>query len=64
MSVEELQKRVKELEAENIELRKVKHGGTTTTAAREKIPQMSGEVVDTNPYRYSKKGGEKMLLNL
>lgn len=45
MSVEELQKRVKELEEE---LRKVKHGGT---APREKISQMSGEVVDTNPYR-------------
>ncbi|KAK3881892.1 hypothetical protein Pcinc_013691 [Petrolisthes cinctipes] len=44
MSVAELQKKVKELEEE---LRRVKHGGA---APREKITQMSGEVVDTNPY--------------
>ncbi|XP_071535401.1 ubiquitin-like modifier-activating enzyme 5 [Panulirus ornatus] len=44
MSVEELKKKIEKLEEE---LRKAKHGDA---APREKIAQMSGEVVDTNPY--------------
>lgn len=45
MSVKELKQRIKKLEEE---LRKAKR---EDAAPREKIAQMSGEVVDTNPYR-------------
>nr|XP_045616516.1 ubiquitin-like modifier-activating enzyme 5 [Procambarus clarkii] len=44
MSVQQLQLRIKELEEE---LKQARHG---VAAPREKIAQMSGEVVDTNPY--------------
>jgi len=47
MSVEELQKRVKELE-QLLEDKKVHD--VTTQEARSKIVEMSSEVVDTNPY--------------
>ncbi|XP_050689406.1 ubiquitin-like modifier-activating enzyme 5 [Eriocheir sinensis] len=46
MSVEALQQRVAALEEE---LRQVREG-SSTPKEREKIAQMSGEVVDTNPY--------------
>ena len=46
MSVEALQRRIAELEEE---LRKARKGDAPPE--REKITQMSGEVVDTNPYR-------------
>lgn len=45
MSVEELKAKIQQLEAELKQLRDDKGG------AREKIAQMSGEVVDSNPYR-------------
>ena len=46
MSIEELQNRVRELEEEVSQLKK-----NEGNVGREKIAQMSGEVVDTNPYR-------------
>lgn len=45
MSVEELKEKIQQLEAELKQLRDDKG------CAREKIAQMSGEVVDSNPYR-------------
>jgi hypothetical protein len=45
-STKELELRVKELEKQ-LELEKQKH-----EPVREKIVQMSSEVVDSNPYRY------------
>lgn len=45
--MEELQKRVRELEAELQAIKKQNKSG-----GREKISQMSSEVVDSNPYRY------------
>lgn len=48
MSVEDLQKRVKELES-LLEAEKQKNG-SSTTEARGKIVEMSSEVVDSNPY--------------
>lgn len=47
-SIEDLQKKIKELEQELKEERS--KGG----AIRTKISQMSSEVVDSNPYRYMK----------
>jgi len=46
MSVEELQQKVKQLESLVEELQARKDG-----PVREKIAQMSSEVVDANPYR-------------
>lgn len=46
-SVEKLQERIKELEKQLVEL-KLKDG---EFSARDKVEQMSSEVVDTNPYR-------------
>ena len=46
-SIESLQARIKELEAE---LTAAKAGGDR--AGREKIAEMSSEVVDSNPYRF------------
>lgn len=51
MSVEELQKKVRELESLVEELRaKGTSGGGGPS--RQKIEQMSAEVVDANPYRF------------
>lgn len=47
-TIEDLQKKIKELEQELKEERS--KGG----AIRTKISQMSSEVVDSNPYRYIK----------
>lgn len=50
MSVEDLKKRVKELES-LLETEKLKNGPSSTEAlARGKIVEMSSEVVDSNPY--------------
>jgi hypothetical protein len=48
-STKELELRVKELEKQ-LELEKQKH--EPVQPVREKIVQMSSEVVDSNPYRY------------
>lgn len=48
-SVEELQARVKELESQLQEARK-QNAGETYGTARQKITEMSSEVVDSNPY--------------
>ena len=45
-TIEELQKKVKQLEAELTAVR------NSNKVGREKIVQMSSEVVDSNPYRY------------
>lgn len=50
MSVEELQKKVKELESLVEELRA--KGASGGGPSRQKIEQMSAEVVDANPYRF------------
>lgn len=47
-SKEDLQKRIEELENE---LKELRHE-TGQNQIRQKIPEMSSEVVDSNPYRY------------
>ena len=48
-TVEDLQKRVKELEDELAKAKQL--SGAPGGAKREKITEMSSEVVDSNPYR-------------
>ena len=50
MSVAELQKRVAELEAQLAAERGRTAATSSGAAAREKIAEMSGQVVDSNPY--------------
>ena len=50
MSVAELQKRVAELEAQLAAERGRTAAASSGAAAREKIAEMSGQVVDSNPY--------------
>ncbi len=49
MSVAELTKRVAELESQ-LAAFTTGAGGEITAPARQKIPEMSGQVVDSNPY--------------
>lgn len=46
---DELRRRIGELEKE---LEAARTAGAGAASARDKIQQMSGEVVDTNPYRW------------
>ncbi|XP_078700942.1 ubiquitin-like modifier-activating enzyme 5 [Branchiostoma floridae x Branchiostoma belcheri] len=49
-TVEKLQTRIKQLEEELEQERARNHGGTDGGGGRQKIDQMSSEVVDSNPY--------------